>query len=111
MVLSLWRVVGGCYSFPVHLDALDGVDLFLGCLQASFAACLLDVITGNPSVGIDQGSSGTMGLVSGRSLERSFQKSRDQGQHLPRLDFWDDCGLGGTRGPFLIHPASLALML
>lgn len=75
MVLSLWRVVGGCYSFPVHLDALDGVDLFLGCLQASFAACLLDVITGNPSVGIDQGSSGTMGLVSGRSLERSFQKS------------------------------------
>lgn len=52
-----------------------------------------------------------MGLVSGRSLERSFQKSRDQGQHLPRLDFWDDFGLGGTRGPFLIHPASLALML
>lgn len=38
------------------------MDLFLGCLQASFAACLLGVITGNPSVGIDQGSSGTYGF-------------------------------------------------
>lgn len=54
--------VGGCYSFPVHLDDGDGVDLFLECLQASFAACMLGVITENPSVGIDQGSSGTYGF-------------------------------------------------
>lgn len=38
------------------------MDLFLECLQASFAACMLGVITENPSVGIDQGSSGTYGF-------------------------------------------------
>lgn len=29
------------------------------------------------------------------------RKARDQGQHLPRLDFWDVCGL-------LSHPPSLS---
>lgn len=51
------------------------MDLFLECLQASVAACLLGVSPGIQVLGLTKALLEHMGLVSGRSLERSFQKS------------------------------------
>lgn len=52
------------------------------------------------------------GLVSGRSLERSFpEKPETKGNTSLGLTSGMIASLGETRGHLLIHPASLALML